>query len=432
MTQLQRPRDTSRPTRDWVRVKPGEKTAAVPERPSHDDERLLALLHSAKRELQGLRLVHLHLSLLKEKNYGDVGAIKRAFQEIAENSAFMQIFNLSNDDVIILYKGIKFSSITDVCQKIEKLLLSRTQAVGMNPYKEDSLYSILELSLNFVNVIRFIENLDQGGGGEGGKSKTKPPITLEELSKIERQMSIFDLSPFMLNQPVVDINAEERNDREYFELYIAVKTLEERLSPEFDITANKWLFNYFTSNLDNSILKALNYGTDFIKGHRIGLNLNLTTIMSAAFVKFDERLTADLRNNVVLEVNKSDLVENETLYKEVVDFASQRGYRICIDGLTPFWVTHMDLEYMAADYAKIFWSSDFADMHPDELDAFSEKVAQQSNCRYILARCGTVSGLLFAHKHGINLVQGRMVDNILRKGVQLKDAIKTARVMDDD
>jgi len=430
VNQLNRPQ-ANRPARDWIRVKPGEKTTALPEKPQFDDEKLLALLHSAKRELQGLRLVHLHLSLLKDKTYGDLSGIRRAFQEIAENSAFLQIFSLSNDDIIILYKGIKFSSITDVCQKIEKLMLSRTSLTGLNPYKEDSLFSILELSLNFVNVIRFIEGLANAGGADAGKSKTKPPITLEELAKIERQMSIFDLSPFMLNQPVVDIRSEDRSEREYFELYIAVKTLEDRLSPEFDITANRWLFNYFTSSLDNSVLRALNYGTDFIRGQRIGLNLNLTTILSAAFIKFDERLTADLRNNVVLEVNKSDLVENETLYKEVVDFCSQRGYRICIDGLTPFWVTHMDLEYMAADYAKVIWSPDMSDMDPAELDAFAEKVAQQEHCRYILARCGTVSGLLFAHKHGIDLVQGRIVDNILRKGVHLSDAIKTAKVMDD-
>jgi EAL domain-containing protein (putative c-di-GMP-specific phosphodiesterase class I) len=430
VAQLQRPQD-GRPGRDWVRVKPAEKAAAIPEKPQHDDQKLLALLHSAKQELQGLRLVHLHLSLLKEKNYGDVNSIRRAFQEISENSVFLQIFSLSNDDIIILYKGIKFSSISDVCQGLERILLSRTQASWPNPYREDSIYSILELSLNFVNVIRFIEGLDQNAGLDGAKARTKPPITLEELAKIERQMPIFDLSPFMLNQPVVNIHADDRNEREYFELYIAIKTLEERLSPNFDIAANKWLFNYFTSNLDNSVLKTLNYGVGFLRGQRIGLNLNLTTILSATFLKFDERLTADLRRNVVLEVNKADLVENETLYREVVDFARQRGYRICIDGLTPFWVVHMDLEYMAADYAKVFWSPDFADMDPDELHAFEQKVRQQQNCRFVLARCGTVSGLLFAHRHGIDLVQGRMVDNILRKGVRIADAIRTAREMDD-
>ena len=43
--------------------------------------------------------------------------------------------------------------------------------------------------------------------------------------------------------------------------------------------------------------------------------------MSSAFVKFDERLTVELRGNVILEINKADLVENIEPIKEVVDFA---------------------------------------------------------------------------------------------------------------
>ena len=103
---MNRPRQ-DRPVRDRLWVKPGEKAAAVPEKPQYDDERLLKLLQSAKRELQGLRLVHLHLSLLQDKNYGDILEIKRAVQSISDNSAYLQIFNLSNEDVLILYKGIK-------------------------------------------------------------------------------------------------------------------------------------------------------------------------------------------------------------------------------------------------------------------------------------------------------------------------------------
>src|SRR3954453_3889088 len=122
---------------------------------------------------------------------------------------------------------------------------------------------------------------------------------------------------------------------EYFEIYISVKTLEDRLSPEFDLTANRWLFNYFTSSLDHAVLKTLNHGIDFIRGHKIGLNLNLSTIMSSAFVKFDERLTIELRGNVILEINKVDLVENIDTYHEVVEFAKTRGYSICMTASHP-------------------------------------------------------------------------------------------------
>jgi EAL domain-containing protein (putative c-di-GMP-specific phosphodiesterase class I) len=424
-------RQPTGPKRDWVRVKPGERspTAGMPEKPEHDDQKLLNLLQSAKREVQGLRLIHLHMSLLKDKSQLDGLSIKRAMQETADNSAYLQVFSLSNEDMIVLYKGIKFSLISDVCSKIERLMLSRTTMTRRNPYGEDSLYSIMELSLNFVNVIRFIEGLTSDSSTNAQAAETKPPVTLEELGKIERAVQMFDLSPFMLNQPVVNLAADEQNQFEYFELYIAIKSLEERLSPNYDLTHNRWLFSYFTANLDNSVLKSLNYGVDFLRGRRIGLNLNLSTIMSAAFVKFDERLTADLRGNVVLEINKSDLVENINTYKEVVDFASGKGYQICIDGLNDFWVTHMDLEYMACDYAKIFWSEDLASMPPGEYEIFSEKIRAQSNCRFILARCGSVSGLMFADKVGINLIQGRVIDNILRKGVSVRDAVKNAKIM---
>ena len=68
-------------------------------------------------------------------------------------------------------------------------MLARTKMTELNPYKENSLYSIMELSLNFVNVIRFIEGLgDKGGNAEGGKVSTKEPISLEEMAKIERQI----------------------------------------------------------------------------------------------------------------------------------------------------------------------------------------------------------------------------------------------------
>ena len=45
--------------------------------------------------------------------------------------------------------------------------------------------------------------------------------------------------------------------------------------------------------------------------------------------------------------------------------------------------------------------------------------------------CTTVTGLLYAHKHGIDLVQGFAIDAVLRKGMRITDAIKTAAMMDD-
>jgi hypothetical protein len=420
--------------RDHVRVMPGQRAAGpLAQDREYDDAKLMALLQSAKKELQGLRLVHLHLGLLENTEFTDTTLITRVLKEVADNSAYLQIFNISNGDIIMLYKGLKFGSVEEVCKKIEALLLARTRMVSLNPYKEQGLFSILELSLNFVHVIRYLEALGRDESAMPAGADAKPAITLEELAKIDKALTMFDLTPFIFNQPVINIRDESDLNKEYFELYISIKGLQDRLSPDFDLSANRWLFNYFTSSLDQSLLRSLNHGLDFIGNESVGININLSTALSTSFLKFDERLPAAYRGKVILEINKVDLIENLPLYRELLDFAIKREYRICIDGLNEFWVSQLDFESLGCDYAKVFWTSDMLSLDSDLERAFLDKVAAsaETRCKFVLARCGTMAGLLYAHKHGIDNVQGRAIDTILRKGVKIPEAIRTAMLMDD-
>jgi EAL domain-containing protein (putative c-di-GMP-specific phosphodiesterase class I) len=434
---MNRPPQQNRPLRDHIRVTPGTRNAAaaLPSEKEFDDPKLLTLLQSANKELQGLRLVHLHLSLLETTATTDIATIQRLLGEVSANAAHVQLFNLSNSDIIMLYKGLKFSSIEEMCKKIEALLLSKARMTGPNPYKEQSVYSILELSLNFVHVIRYLESIAKAEGGLGSAAgvSAKPAIVPEELAKIDKALRMFDLSPFLFNQAVVNIREESDKNKEYFELYITIKGLQERLSPDFDLMADRWLFNHFTASLDQSLLRSLNHGLDFMGSESIGININLSTALSAAFQKFDERLPAAYRGKVVLEINKSDLMEHLHLYRQVLDFADKREYRICIDGLNEFWATQFDFEALGCHYAKIFWSNDLMALEGDEERAFLDKIAaaNEGRCKFILARCGTVTGLLYANKHGIDMVQGQAIDAVIRKGIRVSEAIKTAMMMDN-
>jgi EAL domain-containing protein (putative c-di-GMP-specific phosphodiesterase class I) len=423
--------------RDHIRVTPGTRNAAaaMPQEKEFDDPKLMTLLQTANKELQGLRLLHLHLGLLENTEMSDTALINRLLAEVSANAAQLQMFNMSNGDIIMLYKGLKFSAVEEVCKKIEAQLLGKTRLKGTNPYKENQVYSILELSLNFVHVIRYLESLGktEGGAGSAAGAEAKPPIIPEELAKIDKALRMFDLSPFIFNQPVINIRDDSDKNKEYFELYITIKGLQERLSPDFDLSANRWLFNYFTASLDQSLLRSLNHGLDFMGNESIGINMNLATALSPAFEKFDERLPAAFRGKVVLEISKGDLMENLHLYRQLLSFADKREYRICIDGLNEFWVTQFDLEALGCDYAKIFWSNELLTLEGDRERAFRDKVGISANgrCKFILARCGTVAGLLYANKAGIDMVQGQAVDAVLRKGIRMTEAIKTAEMMDD-
>ena len=421
--------------RDHVRVTPGTRSAgsALPQEKEFDDAKLLQLLQSSSKELQGMRLVHLHLSILDKQELSDGPRIQRLLGELGANAAHLQMFDMSNSDLIMLYKGLKFSAVEETCKKIEALLLSKAKLTGPNPYKEMQLYSILELSLAFVHVIRYCEGLAKADPAAAGGGEAKPAIVPEELAKIDKSLRMFDLSPFLFNQAVINIRDETDKNKEYFELYISIKELQTRLSPDFDLLANRWLFNHFTSSLDRSLLRSLNHGLEFMGSESIGININLSTALSADFQKFDERLPAAYRGKVILEINKSDLMEHLHLYRELLDFAQKREYRICLDGLDEFWLTQFDVDALGADYAKIFWSNNLITLESDDERTFLDRVARarEGNCKLIMARCTTVTGLLYAHKHGIDFVQGFAIDAIMRKGMRITDAVKTAAMMDD-
>ncbi len=427
-------RPPARPLRDHIRVTPGTRNAAssIPKEQEFDDAKLMSLLQSATQELHGVRFVHLHVSLLENTALADLALITRLLAEVSANSGYVQLFRISNGDVIMFYKGVKFSSIEDACRKIEAAILPKTRMTGGNPYREQAFYSILELSLNFVHVIRYLERLVAPEQGRGFGGDAKPPITPEELAKIDNVLGQFDLSPYLINQPVINLREDHPHNREYYELYISIAGLQAKLSPDFDLGANRWLFNHFTASLDRSMLRSLNHGLEFIGKERIGLNINLSTALSPAFLKFDERLPAGFRGNVILEINKGDLMENLHLYRELLGFANERSYRICIDGLDAFWARQFDFEALGCDYAKIFWSNELMTLEPEEERAFLDKIeaARSGSFKFILARCGAVTGLLYANKNGIDLVQGQAVDAVVRKGINVNDAIKTAMLME--
>jgi len=433
---VNRPSPTSpRPLRDHIRVAPGTRNAAasLPKEQQFDDAKLMALLQSATKELHGVRFIHLHLCLLENTGLADMALITRLLTEVAANSGYVQLFHISNGDVIMFYKGVKFSAIEEACRKIEAALFATTRMIGVNPYGEEALYSILDLSFNFVHVIRYLEALVKPEHGRGiGTDDAKPPINPEELAKIDNALRQFDLSPYLFNQAVVNLRGEDDREPEYYELYISVAGLQAKLSPDFDLAANRWLFKYFTASLDRSMLRSLNHGLEFIGKNQIGLNINLSTALSPAFTKFDERLPATFRGRVVLEIDKADLMENLHLYRDVLRFATDRDYRVCIDGLDPFWVQQFDFGWLGCDYAKIFWSNELMTLEPDAERAFLGKLAaaRTGPCKFILARCGAVTGLIYASKNGIDLVQGHAVDAVLRKGIKVTDAIKTAMMMD--
>jgi len=151
---------------------------------------------------------------------------------------------------------------------------------------------------------------------------------------------------------------------------------------------------------------------------RMSLNVNITSLASESFIKFDAELPPEHRQGVVLEINKTDFFEHSALFAEVAPFLRGRGYRLLLDGLSLPNLLALDGDGLDFDFAKLFWSeSDLAALTEEQMTRITTKVKGQQKILFILARCDSADSIRFAKSLGIRLIQGRLVDHMVKKDI---------------
>jgi hypothetical protein len=200
----------------------------------------------------------------------------------------------------------------------------------------------------------------------------------------------------------------------FHELYVSIADLESQIVPGVDLSGNRWLFQYLTSVLDRRMLVYL--AEEGERSNRaFSFNMNVATLLSSEFAKFDQRISSNLRGRIVIELQTVDVFSDMAAYMFARDYVVDRGYRICLDGLTHFTAPFVDRTKLAFDFVKIYWTSamqnaDLARMTA-ELKGGGE---EQDLARVILCRCDTQQAVDVGKKIGINLFQGRHIDQLIR------------------
>src|SRR3546814_14185496 len=72
------------------------------------------------------------------------------------------------------------------------------------------------------------------------------------------------------------------------------------------------------------------------------LNINIASVLSQRFLEFDARLDKTRRNTIVIELQKVDIFADLARYLFTREFLLDRGYRICLDGLTALSLPFID------------------------------------------------------------------------------------------
>ncbi len=413
--------------------------AAIQHRLPTQEALLLDYVHRLEKHRKGRRAVHVHLSGLMPNNRREhhVRIAANTFENLVKKLQG-QIFALTNADLMFIFKDASLDEVESAIVKLRFLFSDDPLLADEGSSRPGAFASWYVLDREYDKLLALAQSMAQeeqekralelakqaqvGGDQRPAAGETLTPMM---LARTEEALAQADLANLMRRQAVSAVVGRAPPQPVFHEIFVSISDLRQTVLPKVNIGASPWLFQHLTETLDRRVLSLLNKHDDRTLAGDISINLNVATLLSPEFLVFDDNIRAGMRGTIVLELQKVDIFADLGAYLFARDFAHDRGYRICIDGLTHQTLPFVDRERLGADLVKVIWESEMAE--PTRAAGFGEAVKRCGPSRVILCRCDSRQAVDFGQSHGITLFQGRFVEAIINDEIKRRGPAAGAR-----
>jgi len=395
--------------------------------PSRTLTQEMMLLDVAKR-LEKYRIgrvaLHIHLSDLVS-SYKRNQYIRIATETFTASLANFegQLFTLENNDLVFVARDTTAEMLEPAVNRL-RVLFSEDPLVQFQAPQEEqqafctwyNLETDYEAFLQATQkILQQAEDLREDPDFYPGydRSKLISPIRPELLARLEQALNQTDVSNVVRRQTVCTLIEHQPPQPLFEEIFVSIEDLQSIATPGIDLLSNRWLFQYLTQTLDKRVMSMLI--RDGINSARpFSLNLNVATVLSTDFARFEAIITPQLRGRLVIEMNKLDVFSDMGAFLFARDYLHDRGFRICLDGLTHHTLPYYDRTRLGFDLIKIYWTPDSLDgMLEERIPDLRSVVMDAGQARTILCRCENEQAIELGQSLGIVMFQGRHVARML-------------------
>jgi hypothetical protein len=395
-----------------------------------------ALLDYASRlanHKEGRRAIHVRLSRLSPGNRLEhhLRIVMNTFEPLLRKFNG-QLFRLWNNDIVVGVKDARIADIDDYVVKL-RFLFSEDPAL-LHEAAADEPFCVWYDMQNDHPAFLILANLTNADATEFRRRQMAALLAPDDsstphrhlhatgegaaftpllLDRFESALRIADTSAMIERQMICTLAGQAQPTPVLCEHFISIRALQNKLLPGIDCLSDRWLFQHLSQTLDYRMLAAL---PQIAKSSTapITININISTILSPQFLKFDAAIRRITQKTIILELQSIDLFADMGAYIFARDFAHDRGYGIALDGLNALTFPYMDRAKLKLDFEKIIWSPELCqDLNPERRASFLGAIQQAGAARIILCRCDDQNALDFGIEAGIKLFQGRHVDHLL-------------------
>jgi EAL domain-containing protein (putative c-di-GMP-specific phosphodiesterase class I) len=386
------------------------------------EARLVDYIERIERRRGGRKAVHVKLSSMRQHDRRDyhLRVAANTFETLVSNYEG-DIFRLANHDIVFILREVDPVQVDEAMTRLAYLFNDDPLTDSSSPDLIADHCDWFDLERDYERFLALANRLYEEAQKRskrvaslaGAAGDAKPPVDPHNLGALIDAISSADLTNLMRRQVIYALLSKQPPKSLFQELFISIPDLQQLILPGHNIYANRWLFQYLTETLDRRMLALLLRNDDPAIATSFSLNLNVATVLSQEFLAFDASLKAGARGTIVIELQMIDVYADLSTFAFARDFAHNRGYRLCLDGLTEQTFPFVDRSKLDIDLLKLDWSSFSPDAtRGPRLDRLRSLVDQAGKARVILCHVDGDEGLKFGQAIGVAMYQGRYIDQM--------------------
>ncbi len=416
-------------------------TQETKKRMPSQEKLLIDYVQRLEKHREGRAAVQVHLSALRPFNRREnhLRAAGNHFEPVIKSMSG-QLFTLKNADLFFFFKNEVRGEAETIVQQI-KYMFSDDPLVADETQTGTTFATWFDAVSDFEDIQRVIQVLSDAEerrvedarnrmdarAALRSKQKMGEPLTPEVLARIEGALLSADLSNLLRRQFACSIDANMVPEQMFSELFISIQDLRETLLPGVNLLANRWLFQHLTETLDKRMLSMLSKTDRISISGDVSFNINIRTLMSQDFLQFDDNVAANRRGAMIIELQKEDVFADLPSYLFAREFVQSKGYRVGLDGLTLETLQIINHERLGADMIKLIWNTELVDGGENVQAQIREMVQSMSAGSVVLCRCDNREAIDFGRSVGIEVFQGRYIENLIAEDGRRLDLLRLKR-----
>lgn len=237
------------------------------------------------------------------------------------------------------------------------------------------------------------------------------PIQLDQL---ERNLLNIEMDRMLTQQTACVLVGNAPPQPVFVEHFVSVAEVKKVLLPDYDMLADKWLFQRLTRTFDKKLIKALPE-KNLVPHQVISININVETIFDPVFDQFINKIRLKNHQPLILEMKLFDVISDIQKYYDAREKLNRLGCRITLDAIDIHSLAVMDRELLAVDFLKINWKPDYKKIIATPMEQkIVTAIAAHGKMRIILCHCDSQDALDFGNAVGIHMFQGFLIDKKLK------------------